>query len=212
VTPGEIVSIFGVDLGPAEGVQPGIDPQTGRLATSAAGVRVFFNDVAAPLFFVRADQLNVQVPFEVAGLSRVTVRVEFEGAVSARVSLPVLPSHPGQFAPVLNQDGALNSEDNRENPGRVVQLFATGQGLVDPALDTGALAPGMEPFPRATETVRVTIGGRSAPVHFSGLAPGFVGLLQVNAQIDSAVPAGPAEVIIEISGRIGARTGTVWVQ
>jgi uncharacterized protein (TIGR03437 family) len=211
VTPGEIVSIFGVDLGPAEGVQPGIDPQTGRLATSAAGVRVIFNDVAAPLFFVRADQLNVQVPFEVAGLSRVTVRVEFEGAVSARVSLPVLPSHPGQFAPVLNQDGALNSEDNRENPGRVVQLFATGQGLVDPALDTGALAPGMEPFPRATETVRVTIGGRSAPVHFSGLAPGFVGLLQVNAQIDSAVPAGPAEVIIEISGRIGARTGTVWV-
>jgi uncharacterized protein (TIGR03437 family) len=212
VAPGEIVSIFGVELGPAEGVQPGIDPETGRLATLAAGVRVFFNEFEAALFFVRHDQLNVQVPFEVAGLERVTIRVEYQGAVSARVSVPVLPSHPGLFSGVLNQDSSVNSEDSRESSGRVVQFFATGQGLVDPAIETGAFAPGMEPFPRATETVRVTIGGRPAVVHFAGLAPGFVGLLQVNAQIDNLVGAGPAEVILEIGGRIGFAVGTVWVR
>jgi uncharacterized protein (TIGR03437 family) len=212
VAPGEIVSIFGVELGPAEGVQPGIDPETGGLATLAAGVRVFFNEFEAALFFVRHDQLNVQVPFEVAGLEHVTIRVEYQGAVSARVSVPVLPSHPGLFSVVLNQDSSVNSEDSRESSGRVVQLFATGQGLVDPAIETGAFAPGMEPFPRATETVRVTIGGRPAVVHFAGLAPGFVGLLQVNAQIDNLVTAGPAEVILEIGGRIGFKVGTVWVR
>jgi photosystem II stability/assembly factor-like uncharacterized protein len=42
VAPGEIVSLFGLDLGPGEGVGVGLDPETGRLATTAAGVRVFF--------------------------------------------------------------------------------------------------------------------------------------------------------------------------
>ena len=51
VAPGEIVSIFGTNLGPAEGVQPGFD-QTGKLPTSVADVTVFFNDIPAPLFFL----------------------------------------------------------------------------------------------------------------------------------------------------------------
>jgi uncharacterized protein (TIGR03437 family) len=212
VAPGEIVSIFGVDLGPAEGVQPGLDPQTGKLATAAAGVRVFFGDVPAPLFFVRADQLNVQTPFEVAGQQRVTVRVELDGATSARVTVPVLDTHPGLFQAVLNQDGSVNSEGNPESSGRVVQLFATGQGLLDQAIDSGALAPGVEPFPRPRQTVQVTIGGRPAVLFFAGLAPGFVGLLQVNAQIDNAVRPGPADVTIEMGEQTTAVAGKVWVR
>ena len=212
VAPGEIVSIFGVELGPAEGVQPGLDPQTGKLATSAAGVRVFFGDVAAALFFVRADQLNVQVPFEVAGLQRVTLRVELEGATSTRVAVPVLETHPGLFQAVLNQDGSVNSEGNPESSGRVVQLFATGQGLLNPAIGSGELAPGMEPFPRPREAVRVTIGGAPAVPLFAGLAPGFVGLLQVNAQIDNAVRSGPANVILEIGEGVSKVAGRVWVR
>jgi uncharacterized protein (TIGR03437 family) len=211
VAPGEIVSIFGVDLGPAEGVQPGLDPQTGKLATAAAGVRVFFGDVPAALFFVRADQLNVQVPFEVAGRERVTLRVEVDGAVSARVTVPVLDTHPGLFGAVLNQDGSVNSEANRESSGRVVQLFATGQGLVSPALGSGELAPGMD-FPMPQQTVKVTIGGAPATLFFAGLAPGFVGLLQVNAQIDNSVRSGPAEVTLEIGDGVTTVAGRVWVQ
>jgi uncharacterized protein (TIGR03437 family) len=212
VAPGEIASIFGVDLGPAEGVQPGLDPQTGKLATTAAGVRVFFGDVLAALFFVRADQLNVQVPFEVAGMERVTVRAEVDGAVSARVTVPVLETHPGLFGAVLNQDGSVNSDANRESSGRVVQLFATGQGLVSPAIGSGELAPGMEPFPRPLEAVKVTIGGAPATLFFAGLAPGFVGLLQVNAQIDNSVRSGPAEVMLEIGGGVTTVAGRVWVR
>jgi uncharacterized protein (TIGR03437 family) len=49
-------------------------------------------------------------------------------------------------------------------------------------------------------------------VHFAGLAPGFVGLLQVNVQIDNLVGAGPAEVILEIGGRLAFKLGTVWVR
>jgi uncharacterized protein (TIGR03437 family) len=212
VAPGEIVSIFGVDLGPLDGVVIGFDPQTGKLPTEAAGVRVLFGDVPAALFYVRADQLNVQVPFEVAGQERVTIRVEVDGAASARVSVPVLDTHPGLFQAVRNQDSSVNSEANPELSERVVQLFATGQGLLNPAIGSGEVAPGAEPFPRPLEAVRVTIGGRPAVLLFAGLAPGFVGLLQVNAQIDNAVPSGPAAVIIEIGEGVTTVAGRVWVK
>jgi uncharacterized protein (TIGR03437 family) len=96
----------------------------------------------------------------------VTVRVEVDGAVSARVSVPVLATHPGLFQAVLNQDGAVNSESNPESSGRVVQLFATGQGRVNPAVGSGELAPGAEPFPRPLESLRVTIGGKPAVLFF----------------------------------------------
>jgi uncharacterized protein (TIGR03437 family) len=182
------------------------------LATQASGVRVFFGDIPAPLFFVRADQLNVQVPYEVAGMARVTIRAEYQGSPSARVSVTVLPSHPGLFHAVLNQDNSVNSQDTPESRGRVVQLFATGQGLVDPAVASGELAPGMEPFPRPREAIRVTIGGAPAVLFFGGLAPGLAGLLQVNAQIDNSVRPGPADVILEIGGRPGAVAGRVWVR
>jgi uncharacterized protein (TIGR03437 family) len=106
----------------------------------------------------------------------------------------------------------VNSDANRESSGRVVQLFATGQGLVSPAIGSGELAPGMEPFPRPLEAVKVTIGGAPATLFFAGLAPGFVGLLQVNAQIDNSVRSGPAEVMLEIGGGVTTVAGRVWVR
>ena len=166
----------------------------------------------ASLFFVRADQINAQVPYEVAGLERVTVRVEYQGSPSAGVSLPVLSTHPGLFLAVLNQDGSENAESNPESRGRIVVLYATGQGLVAPEIASGELGPGTEPFPRPLEPVNVTIGGAPGVLHFAGLAPDFVGLLQINVQIDNSVPPGPAVVILEIGGRTAAVAGTVWVR
>ena len=67
VSPGEIVTFFAVNVGPEAGVQAGFDPKTGKLPTELAGVRVFFNNVLAAIFFVRAGQINCQVPYEMAG-------------------------------------------------------------------------------------------------------------------------------------------------
>ncbi len=83
-------------------------------------------------------------------------------------------------------------------PGDVIQLYATGLGRTtpggDPAgipLKTGAVAPaGGKPLYGTVFTPSVTVGGLPAPVFFSGLAPGFAGLYQVNLQIPPAAPAG----------------------
>jgi uncharacterized protein (TIGR03437 family) len=46
----------------------------------------------------------------------------------------------------------------------------------------------------------VTIGGANALVDYAGLAPGFVGLYQINARVPSGLPAGNQAVVITMGG------------
>ena len=80
------------------------------------------------------------------------------------------------------------------SPGVILQIFVTGLGKAtpggDPAgdpLPAGELAPGGY---NTVETPVVTIGGIQAIVDFSGLAPGFSGLYQINARVPFGAQAG----------------------
>ncbi len=211
VAPGGIVSLFVQNAGPETGVAAtAFDPETGGLPTSLGGVRVFFDDIAAPLFFVRRDQLNVQAPFEIAGRETVDVRVEYEGAPSGAVPAPVREADPGLFAPVLNQDSSLNGEANPAARGSVVQLFATGQGAVTPALATGAPGPAAAPFPTPDLPVKVWVDEREADVLFAGLTPGLVGLMQLNVRLP-ANASGAVTIRLQIGELESPTTAAVFV-
>ena len=134
-----------------------------------------------------------------AGLETAEVRVEVNGVSSNVVTLRILDSHPGIFNAVLNQDLSLNTETNTEAAGKFIVLFVTGQGLVDPALMSGQPAPIEEPLPRPVLPLSVTIGDRDA-VSVAVLAPGFVGLLQINVLLPADLPPGTYEVFVEIGG------------
>lgn len=108
---------------------------------------------------------------------------------------------------VLNQDNTVNSSSNPAARGSVVQIFGTGQGPVSNPPADGAPASA-SPLSTTQNTARVIMNtcytdecGAAQPgdvgtsgsastswVSFSGLAPGFAGLWQVNAQIPMAVP------------------------
>ena len=212
VAPGEIVSIFGQDMGPSDGVIPGFDPETGRLPASVEGVGVFFGGTPAPLFFVRGDQINAQVPYEVAGFDQVDVRVIAPGRAGNTVSIPVVESHPSVFSAVLNQDFTVNSSDNPAGPRSFISLFVTGQGLVDPAVATGRPAPAVPPFPVPRLSVKVAVGGRDASGVAAVLAPNFVGLLQVNAQLPADADSGANDVIVTIGEQVSRKPVSVFVQ
>jgi uncharacterized protein (TIGR03437 family) len=80
----------------------------------------------------------------------------------------------------------------------VLQIFATGLGQTDPPGQTGEGAPS---FSRPLLPVTVTVGGVEAPVQYQGLAPGFVGLYQVNVQLPTTVtPGDNVEVVIRQNG------------
>lgn len=212
LAPGEILSIFGANLGPGEGVGALLDPATGRLAAARAGVTVLFNDLPGPLFFVRQDQINVQAPYELSGQTSVRIVVRFAGAASAPVTVPVAAAAPGIFtvsqgrgqAALLNQDFTVNSASNPARRGSVVQIFLTGQGATIPPSVTGQLP--QAPYPEPALPLAVTIGGLPARTLFRGLAPGLVGLLQINAVVPEEVPPGDVPLQVAV-GSASSQTG-----
>ncbi|HMD71822.1 MAG TPA: SBBP repeat-containing protein [Bryobacteraceae bacterium] len=203
VAPGEIVSIFGSNLGPSVGVpNAGYDPATGALPTALGNVSVSFDGQAAPLFFVRNDQINVQVPYEVAGKSATSIVVTYNGAPSAAVSVPVTAVSPGIFqyngrTLVLNAvAGAIVDGGNPASRGDYVILFGTGPGLVDPPVPTGKPATA-SPY-NLVRSPQAQIGGRVVPVAFAGMTPGFTGLMQINLQVPADAPTG-SDVPLQLS-------------
>ncbi len=217
VAPGGLYSLFGEGLGPVEGVAvEDFDPATGRLPTTLAGVRVLFDGEPAPLVFVSEDQINLQAPFEIAGRESTVISVGFDGLTGDPVSAPVAETAPGIFqigetqAAAVNADGSINGPDNPAGQSSFVTLFANGQGLVDPVARTGAPASA-DPLQRARD-VRVRIGGVEVPpgdILFAGLAPGFVGLLQLNIRLSDLYAVGNAvEIVVEV-GSVASQTATI---
>lgn len=221
VAPGQIISLFGVDMGPAEGIGARIDPVTGRLATSIGGVRVLFDSVAAALFFVRGDQINVQVPYGVAGRPSTNIAVIVNDRLSNALSVPVAASAPGLFMlndgtsriVAQNQDDSINSTSNPARRGEVVVLYATGEGLTNPPARDGGLAAGREPLQRPVLPVEVRFGNAAGEILFAGSAPGFAGLLQVNVRITTGSLTGDAVPVQLIVGGKSSQAGaTISIQ
>ena len=219
VAPGEIVSIFGSRLGPVEGVAFTLEAGSRRLPETLAGVHITFDGVSAPLFYVSEQQINLQVPFEVAGKTSTRMVVNVEGQEPAEMSIEVSEAAPGLFtfgglqAAALNQDFAVNGPDHPAAVGSVVQLFLTGQGLLVTSVRTGELAPATPPFPEPSLPVAVTIHGLNARVLFAGLAPGFAGLTQLNVEVPrGTLPTSQARVAVAFGVYQALRTATIAVR
>ena len=200
VAPGEIVSLFGTAIGPATPAYIAFtNPRL--VSNSLAGVHVLFDGVPAPVLFASAGQVNAAVPYSVAGQLTTQLQVEYLGALSAAVTLPVSATAPGIFTldasgkgrgAILNAiDESVNSAANPAARGDYVSIYATGAGQTSPAGVDGLIATA--PFPLTVAQTSVTIGGLPCPIiEYSGAAPGFVsGALQINAQVPAGVTPGP---------------------
>jgi len=220
VAPGELVAIYGKNLGPAAGV--GSQVSAGVVPNSLAGARVWFDNIAAPILYASAGQINVVVPYAIANETSTSVRVEYLGASSLAVSMPVLPAQPGIFtlngsgagpAAVLNQDYSVNSASNPAASGDYIMIYATGQGATSPAGVDGLVASAASPGPPPS-AVTVQIGGQAATVSYAGNAPGLVeGALQVNAVVPANVTPGNAvSLVVAVGGTSSPATATIAVR
>jgi uncharacterized protein (TIGR03437 family) len=198
VSPGEIVALFGTNLGPAAGVAFQLSSDGKSIPNSLGGVQVLFGSTPATLLYVSATQINAIVPYAVAGNASIAVQVQYLNQTSSAMTLAVQAATPGIFSQdrtgsgpgaILNQDSSLNASLSPATAGSVIQIFATGGGVTSPAQTDGALAPVTEPLPRiAALPVSVTIGGVPAQqLPYAGAAPGEIAGL---TQIDVLVPAG----------------------
>ena len=228
LAPGAIVAIFGSNLNDGSSNSFSSFGCDDKLLTMLGGASVTFNGIPAPIFSSFQSQLNVQIPFDLAGATAASVQVTAGGLISAPRTVPLGSNSPGIFA-INNQgagQGAIQIENTvifaapensipgaqarPVNPGDFLTIYCTGLGDVTNAPATGAAASS-DPLSATTAMPQVTIGGIQAAVSFSGLSPGFVGLYQVNAQIPVGTPAGnEVPVVLSISG-VQSNTVTIAV-
>jgi uncharacterized protein (TIGR03437 family) len=210
VAPGEIVSIQGVNLGPSTGVS-GLFDQSGNLPPVLGQVVVQFDGVAAPLTYVQASQIYVQVPYTVSGNLSTQVQLYYQGQAEAAVGVPVTTAAPGLYAGVVNQDGSFNSQLQPAARGSNITMFGTGQGLTNPASVTGQAAK--SPAAPPVLPVGMKINGVQATIVSAANALGQAGILQVVATIPSAtiVPAGSVQAVLAV-GTASAPPITIWLK
>jgi adhesin/invasin len=174
---------------------------------------VLVNGVAAPLYYVSPSQINFQMPSPTKGPVRVDV-VTNAGTGSTTSSLtsvqPGVFVYPDLRAKALNQDLTLNTPQNPITAGNYVLLFLTGTGPTTPSVADGQPAP-TNPLAVLNGSVQVTVGGLAAQVQFAGLAPGFAGLTQINAQIPSGLTPGDQPVFVTING-VPSNAGLITVK
>ena len=167
---------------------------------------------AVPAFYRLADPFNAK---------RVNVIAQFSG--TAWLALPA------SMAFNLNVPG--NCTERKADPAAVcvqpaaigdyLVLYATGLGKATPngdpngpPLPTGAIPPANGSVLYQTViSPTITIGGVPAAVLYSGLAPGFPGLYQVNVQGPNGVAAGDeVPVVLSLPGAASDNSVTLAVR
>jgi uncharacterized protein (TIGR03437 family) len=221
VSPGEFITLFGTGIGPAAPAEMSV---IGGYATLVLqNVSVAIDGQNAAMIYVSANQITVQVPYNVTiGLARVLI-VNNHGVI-AMGTVDTVATAPGLFALAGNGLGqcaaltysmksgtfSVNGTTSPALAGDIMVFYLTGEGIYDltasPA--TGYIVPAsLNPLPQVSPLPAVTIGGAAATVQYAGpVVGGLLGLLQINAVVPAASITGNS---VPVSISIGAGTTQV---
>ncbi|HEY4085133.1 MAG TPA: hypothetical protein VGM43_04305 [Bryobacteraceae bacterium] len=210
---GEIVSLFGQGIGPAEPIvavpEPQYPPGSGGAESSPTeyqfpftlgATSVTFDGVAAPLLYVSGTQTNTVIPFT-AKSNTTHVCVTYSSNPPSCMDAPIVFAAPAIFtipqmsqqppyAAAVNQDGTINSQSNPAPRGSIISLFATGLGPLSSTPADGYTVS----LPLLTQDLKVTLESSNSPYQepppeftapaWAGQAPfEIAGLSQVNAVV-----------------------------
>ncbi len=218
VAPGELVSLYGANIGPATPATMADANNDGIVDSTLNGVSVTIDGQAAPLLYVSQNQISCQVPYA-ATIGTARAVLVTNAGVTATGTVDVVAAAPSIFtldgsgagqAAALNynatsQTYTVNQGNNPAKLGDTVVLYITGEGDYATTLNprTGLLVPStLNPLPQVAPLPTVTIGGAPATVQYAGPMVGSImGLLQVNATVPNGATTGTAvPVVVTIGG------------
>ncbi len=234
LTPGSIGSIFGFT---SQFATSAFQAQSLPLPTQLSNVKVVVNGIQSPLFYVGPSQINFQVPWEAptSGTVDVLVQTTDTGQVLGDYPLFLDTASPALFTlngqgtgqvAALNQDGTVNGPTNAAANGTYITFFGTGQGVVSGFPPDGTASSGVVPTPYTPQVI-IGTGATNNPVpssyvQYSGLAPGLVGVWQINVKIpDEVAPTSvtsitPVAIVANGIPSTGLATSrlvtTIWVK
>ena len=190
VSPGGVATINGSALA-AKGTAP-----SAPLPRVLGGAYVSVEGVRAPLFTTDSGTIEFQVPEDIP-VGAASIVACNSGAMSATVDVNVEGSTPYVLA-VEHQDGSPVSAADPPTAYETLTIYATGLGAVSGNFPSGA-AGTSSPLATAGSTPQVNIAGVPLTVTFAGLAPGFVGLYQINVAMASAPLPGIGSVNVTLA-------------
>jgi len=210
IAPGGIISIFGDRLAD-NAVQSGNPPLPPQLGSTT----VIIGGQVAPLFYVSQTQVNALVPIGIKPNTTYQVLVQRGLTYSQPISVDIGPAQPAAFlaggaAIAVAYRGSasfLVSPANPATTGDVLVIYCAGLGATNPPVADGAATP-FSPLSQTISPVTVSICGQSAGAQFAGLAPGFVGLYQVNTSVPAGVtPGDSVPLTLSVAGQTGPAAG-----
>jgi uncharacterized protein (TIGR03437 family) len=217
-SPGELISIFGVNLADKNELVSSLP-----LPTQMDGVSVILAGLPLPLLALSNAQINAVIPFGVSpGATQIIVSKNSQ--LSLPQSLQIRPAEPGAFTTaqtgqgqalvyVVRSDGSQTLADvnNPAMAGDAIVIYCSGLGPVSPAgVEAGQATPAGTLYSTTVPAV-VTIGGQTANVFFSGLTPGFTGLYQINAYVPDGITPGDNVPVVLSLGSFGGPAVTMAV-
>ncbi len=208
ISPGSLATLFGTSLAAS------LTVASAPLPNTLGGVSITVNGHSAPILAATPTQVNFQVPWEtLPGSAEIVVSVN--GSAANTLTVPVLSAAPGIFsdasgrAVAQNSDYSLNTVANPAKVGGTIIAYLTGSGPVNVAISDGTAASA-SPLARAMSQTSATIGSEPAQVSFAGLAPGFVGLTQMNIVVPPGLASGDYPLSVTIGGQT-SNAGTISV-
>jgi uncharacterized protein (TIGR03437 family) len=204
--PGNIVQIYGSGLTGQIG-SPAVLP----LPTQVNNTSVLIGGVEAPLFYVSPTQIDAQIPFELTAGNQYQVIVNANGALTTPQPIQLTQAVPAilQFTSgavvAQHQDGTLVSSTAPAAPGEYISFYMSGLGDTNPPVASGTASPSNPPA-TVVDTPVLTLNDTTIPVSFAGLAPGFVGLYQINFQVPSPLADGNYDIVITQDGAVSNQT------
>jgi uncharacterized protein (TIGR03437 family) len=193
VAPGGLMSVLGTNLSGT------------NQATSEVPLPTIINDSCLAvngepvhMMFVSPGQVNAQMPGQASG--NVAITMHTPGGVSNTFTLTLKAGAPAVFLTSVGDqanvpsivrfyNGLQVTSTNPVHRGDILVIYLTGLGPVNPPVADGVPAPA-SPLSSTTTTPTVDIGGSGAPVLFSGLVPGYVGLYVLTVGVPSSTPEG----------------------
>jgi uncharacterized protein (TIGR03437 family) len=224
ISPGENIVIYGSNIGPATLTMSTVSNNT--LSNNVGQTQVFFDGIAAPIYYSSSGQTSVFVPYGIAGRATTLIVVSVQGVQSTGITQSVSATVPGIYT--LNSSGSgpavawnydlngnftgINSASIPAVKGGVVSLYVTGEGVTNgPAGIDGMLVTNLY---KPLAAVTATVGGQTAPVQYAGSAPGSIyGVMQVNIQIPAGAASGTAiPLVVNVGGNNSQANVTIAIQ
>jgi len=161
------------------------------------------------VLYASPGQINFQVPSSVpvgSGPQEIQVTKVSTGQILASGLVRIDPVAPGLFTSdatgtgqiaALNEDNSVNGGTHPAKAGTIIQLFGTGEGLVSGAPPDGTPNPNAQvPTDQKPQIVINDTLLNDSDITYSGLAPGYVGLWQINARVPKTAPVGDVPVAV----------------